>query len=174
MSDNPVVFFDITISGSPKGRIEMELRADIAPKTAENFRCLCTGEKGVGRSGKLLHFKGSTFHRVIPGFMAQGGDFTRNNGTGGESIYGAKFEDEITPNLKHVGPGTLSMANAGPNTNGSQFFLCFAATSWLDGKHTVFGKVISGQDVVSAIEQVGSESGSTRVPVAIADSGQLR
>lgn len=93
-TENPVVFFDITIGGSLKGRIEMELRADVVPKTAENFRCLCTGEKGVGRSGKLLHFKGSSFHRVIPGFMCQGGDFTRGNGTGGESIYGSKFEDE--------------------------------------------------------------------------------
>jgi peptidylprolyl isomerase len=174
MSENPVVFFDISIGGSPKGRIEMELRADVVPKTAENFRCLCTGEKGVGRSGaQALHFKGSGFHRVIPGFMAQGGDFTRHNGTGGESIYGVAFQDENFT-LKHGGAGTLSMANAGVNTNGSQFFLCTAETPWLDGKHVVFGKVISGMDVVSAIEQVGSESGRTRVPVMIADSGQLR
>ena len=174
MSDtNPVVFFDISIGGSPRGRIEMELRADVVPKTAENFRCLCTGEKGIGRSGKMLHFKGSVFHRVIPSFMCQGGDFTRGDGTGGESIYGEKFADENFK-LKHGGVGTLSMANAGPNTNGSQFFLCTADTPWLDGKHVVFGKVISGQSVVSAIEQVGSESGSTRVKVVIADSGQLR
>lgn len=173
MSENPVVFFDISIGGSPKGRIEMELRADVVPKTAENFRCLCTGEKGVGRSGKALHFKGSGFHRVIPGFMAQGGDFTRHNGTGGESIYGDKFADENFT-LNHGGAGTLSMANAGPNTNGSQFFLCTAETPWLDGKHVVFGTVISGMDVVSAMEQVGSESGRTRVPVMISDSGQLR
>lgn len=118
-NENPVVFFDITIGGSPKGRIEMELRADVVPKTAENFRCLCTGEKGQGRSGKTLHFKGSSFHRVIPGFMCQGGDFTRHNGTGGESIYGEKFADENFE-LKHTGPGILSMANSGPNTNGSQ------------------------------------------------------
>mmetsp|Transcript_32125 Transcript_32125/g.93856 ORF Transcript_32125/g.93856 Transcript_32125/m.93856 type:complete len:175 (+) Transcript_32125:82-606(+) len=172
-SENPVVFFDISIGGSLKGRVEMELRADVVPKTAENFRCLCTGEKGLGKSGKLLHFKGSTFHRVIPGFMCQGGDFTRGNGTGGESIYGEKFPDENFK-LKHTGPGILSMANAGPNTNGSQFFLCTAETSWLDGKHVVFGKVISGYDVVSAVEQVGSESGRTRVQVVIADCGQLR
>lgn len=171
--ENPVVFFDVTIGGSPKGRIEMELRADIVPKTAENFRCLCTGEKGLSRSGKMRHFKGSPFHRVIPGFMCQGGDFTRFNGTGGESIYGEKFDDENFE-LKHTGAGILSMANAGPNSNGSQFFLCTGKTTWLDGKHVVFGKVISGMDVLSAIEQVGSESGRTRVPVLISDSGQLR
>ncbi|CAJ1949137.1 unnamed protein product [Cylindrotheca closterium] len=172
-AENPVVFFDITIGGSLKGRIEMELRADVVPRTAENFRCLCTGEKGIGRSGKLLHFKGSAFHRVIPGFMCQGGDFTRGNGTGGESIYGEKFADENFK-LKHTGPGILSMANSGPNTNGSQFFLCTAETAWLNSKHVVFGKVISGQDVISAIEQVGSDSGRTRVQVVISDSGQLR
>mmetsp|Transcript_29763 Transcript_29763/g.61424 ORF Transcript_29763/g.61424 Transcript_29763/m.61424 type:complete len:205 (+) Transcript_29763:142-756(+) len=196
-SNNPVVFFDITIGGSAKGRIEMELRADVVPLTAENFRCLCTGEKGVGRSGKIMHFKGSPFHRVIPGFMCQGGDITKGNGRGGESIYGDKFADENFK-LKHTGPGILSMANAGNDTNvpfrrqslnhvsstfiarnllriiGSQFFLCTAETPWLDGKHVVFGKVVSGMDVVAAIEQVGSESGRTRVPVVISDSGQLR
>ncbi|EED88348.1 predicted protein [Thalassiosira pseudonana CCMP1335] len=172
-NENPVVFFDITIGGSSKGRIEMELRADVVPLTAENFRCLCTGEKGMGRSGKILHFKGSSFHRVIPGFMCQGGDFTRGNGRGGESIYGEKFADENFT-LKHTAPGILSMANAGANTNGSQFFLCTAETPWLDNKHVVFGKVVSGMDVVAAIEQVGSESGRTRVPVLISDSGQLR
>mmetsp|Transcript_20168 Transcript_20168/g.41974 ORF Transcript_20168/g.41974 Transcript_20168/m.41974 type:complete len:181 (-) Transcript_20168:277-819(-) len=172
-SNNPVVFFDITIGGSAKGRIEMELRADVVPLTAENFRCLCTGEKGVGRSGKIMHFKGSPFHRVIPGFMCQGGDITKGNGRGGESIYGDKFADENFK-LKHTGPGILSMANAGNDTNGSQFFLCTEETPWLDGKHVVFGKVVSGMDVVAAIEQVGSESGRTRVPVVISDSGQLR
>eukprot|EP00441_Pelagodinium_beii_P046593 CAMPEP_0197622950 /NCGR_PEP_ID=MMETSP1338-20131121/3054_1 /TAXON_ID=43686 ORGANISM="Pelagodinium beii, Strain RCC1491" /NCGR_SAMPLE_ID=MMETSP1338 /ASSEMBLY_ACC=CAM_ASM_000754 /LENGTH=172 /DNA_ID=CAMNT_0043192755 /DNA_START=68 /DNA_END=586 /DNA_ORIENTATION=- len=169
---NPKVFFDMTIGGSPAGRIVMELRADVAPKTAENFRALCTGEKGTGKMGKPLHFKGSSFHRVIPDFMCQGGDFTAGNGTGGESIYGAKFADENF-SLKHTGPGILSMANAGPNTNGSQFFLCTVKTAWLDGKHVVFGAVVEGMDVVKKIEGVGSQSGKTAQPVMVADSGQL-
>ena len=140
------VFFDITVGGQNAGRIEIELYND-APNTAENFRALCTGEKGVGKSGKALHYKGCAFHRIIPGFMAQGGDFTKFNGTGGESIYGEKFADENFIR-KHTGPGILSMANAGPNTNGSQFFLCFDAFPHLDGKHTVFGKVTSGIEVL--------------------------
>merc|ERR1711975_159380 len=163
---NPIVFFDMTIGGAPAGRIEMTLRADVVPKTADNFRALCTGEKGTGNSGKPLHFKGSAFHRVINNFMCQGGDFTRGNGTGGESIYGEKF------NLKHTGPGILSMANAGPGTNGSQFFLCTVKTDWLDGKHVVFGSVTNGMDVVKKIEAVGSQSGKTSKPVVIADCGQ--
>merc|ERR1711972_1166135 len=150
----------------------MDLRADIAPKTAENFRCLCTGEKGVGKSGKPLHFKGSSLHRVIPQFMCQAGDFTRGNGTGGESIYGAKFPDENFK-LKHTGEGILSMANAGPNTNGSQFFLCTVKTPWLDGKHVVFGSVTEGMEVVKKIEGVGSDSGRTAQPVKIEDCGEI-
>merc|ERR1712227_236483 len=165
------VFFDMTIGGTATGRIVMELRADVAPKTAENFRALCTGEKGTGKMGKPLHFKGSAFHRVIPDFMCQGGDFTAGNGTGGESIYGAKFADENFQ-LKHTGPGILSMANAGPGTNGSQFFLCTVKTDWLDGKHVVFGSVTNGMDVVKKIEDVGSQSGKTSKPVVIADCGQ--
>merc|ERR1711920_150085 len=150
----------------------MELRADVAPKTAENFRALCTGEKGTGKSGKPLHFKGSTFHRVIPQFMCQGGDFTVGNGTGGESIYGNKFEDENFQ-LRLTGPGILSMANAGPNTNGSQFFICTAKTSWLDGKHVVFGQIVEGMDVVKKVESYGSQSGKCSQKIVVGDSGQL-
>lgn len=166
------VFFDIEIDGKPAGRIVMGLYGATVPKTVENFRALCTGEKGLGKSGKPLHYKGSKFHRIIPQFMLQGGDFTRGDGTGGESIYGEKFADENFK-LKHAGFGTLSMANAGPDSNGSQFFVCCGDTSWLDGKHVVFGKVVEGDAVVRAMEAVGSQSGATKVPVKIASCGQL-
>lgn len=170
---NPRVFFDITIGDKAAGRITFELFADVVPKTAENFRALCTGEKGMGKQGKALHYKGSRFHRVIQQFMCQGGDFTRGNGTGGESIYGNKFEDENFK-LKHTTPGLLSMANAGPGTNGSQFFITTIVTDWLDGKHVVFGKVTEGMDVVKKMEAAGSRSGQTSADVVIADCGELK
>ncbi|KAK6136089.1 hypothetical protein DH2020_030194 [Rehmannia glutinosa] len=169
---NPKVFFDILIGNAKSGRVVMELFADKTPKTAENFRALCTGELGIGASGKPLHYKGSKFHRIIPNFMCQGGDFTRGNGTGGESIYGSKFADENFV-LRHTEPGLLSMANSGPNTNGSQFFITTAKTSWLDGKHVVFGKVVDGYSVVKEMEKVGSDGGSTSSPVVIEDCGQI-
>ncbi len=166
------VFFDIEIDGEKAGRIVFGLFGETVPKTAENFRALCTGEKGVGNAGKALHFKNSLFHRIIPGFMAQGGDFTNGDGRGGESIYGAKFNDENFK-LKHTKPMLLSMANAGPNTNGSQFFITFKETPWLDGRHVVFGEVIEGQDIVNELEKIGTGSGSTKKKAVITDSGEL-
>ena len=166
------VFFDIKVDGVDTGRITFGMFGDTVPKTVKNFSTLAAGSAGKGNSGKDLHFKGSKFHRIIPGFMAQGGDFTAGNGTGGESIYGAKFNDENF-DLKHTKPYLLSMANSGPNTNGSQFFITFKETPWLNGRHVVFGEVIEGQDVVDALEKIGSGSGSTSKTAVIADCGVL-
>lgn len=164
---------DLAVGNKQIGRIIIELLADKTPRTAENFRCLCTGEKGRGKSGKLLHFKGSTFHRVIRGFMAQGGDFTHGTGTGGESIYGRTFKDENFK-VRHTRRGDLSMANAGPNTNGSQFFLTFVRCEWLNGKHTVFGRVVEGLRVLDDLEYVGTQSGKPKQVCRITDCGEIK
>jgi len=156
------VFFDVETEGETLGRIVFELHTDVVPITAENFRALCTGEKGYG-------YKDSTFHRIIPEFMIQGGDFTNHNGTGGKSIYGSKFEDENFT-LKHTEPGLLSMANAGPNTNGSQFFITTVITPWLDDKHVVF----EGMEVVKKMEALGSRMGEPSKQVTISDCGELK
>ncbi|KAJ8904302.1 hypothetical protein NDN08_000823 [Rhodosorus marinus] len=164
-------FFDISVGGEPSGRFVFELFEDVVPKTAENFRALCTGEKGVGKSGKPLHYKGSLFHRCIKSFMLQGGDFTAGNGTGGESIYGTKFEDENFE-LKHDRPGLLSMANAGADTNGSQFFLTTVATPHLDGKHVVFGECIRGMGLAYFIENLETNNQKPVADVVIEDCGE--
>jgi peptidyl-prolyl isomerase D len=169
----PITYFDITIGDQPVGRVVFSLYKDLVPKTAENFRALCTGEMGIGQSGKPLSYKGSGFHRVIKGFMCQGGDFTAGNGTGGESIYGEKFEDEEFA-VQHTKPFLLSMANAGPNTNGSQFFITVAPTPHLDGKHVVYGEVIKGKSVVRQIENHPTASGDVpTTPIIITDCGEL-
>ena len=159
------VFFDVAANSSPLGRIVFKLADDVVPKTSENFRQLCTGQNGYG-------YKGSIFHRVIPQFMLQGGDFTNFNGTGGRSIYGAKFDDENFA-LKHTKPGQLSMANAGANTNGSQFFITTVPCPWLDGKHVVFGEVVEGLDIVQKVESLGSATGKTKGKIEIVNSGAI-
>ncbi|XP_014883280.1 peptidylprolyl isomerase Fa [Poecilia latipinna] len=163
---NPVVFLDIEADGEPLGKVIIELNADVVPKTAENFRSLCTGEHGFG-------YRGCRFHRIIPDFMCQGGDITNNNGTGGKSIYGKTFKDENFK-LKHTGPGTLSMANSGPHTNASQFFICTAKTEWLDGKHVVFGQVTDGMDAVMKMQSFGLHDGGVLKTIVITDCGEIK
>jgi len=167
------VFFDISIDGKFIGRIIIGLFGKITPYTVENFRALCTGEKGIGKEGKPLHFKGCIFHRIIPRFMMQGGDFTESDGRGGESIWGYTFRDENF-HLKLNSEGLVAMANSGPNTNGSQFFITFAKTSWLNGKHVVFGKVLEGMKIVKLIEKYGTNDGKPTAIVRIVNSGELK
>ncbi|KAF9684478.1 hypothetical protein SADUNF_Sadunf04G0122300 [Salix dunnii] len=167
------VFLDVDIDDQRQGRIVIGLYGKVAPKTAENFRALCTGEKGKGASGKPLHYKGTPFHRIISGFMIQGGDIVYGDGRGSDSIYGSIFPDENFK-IKHSHAGVVSMVNSGPNSNGSQFFITTIKTSWLDGEHVVFGKVIQGMDTVYAIEGgAGTYSGKPRKKVIIADSGEI-
>merc|ERR1711913_111269 len=165
VAQSPKVKFQISTDNGPLGEITMNLFIEHVPKTVKNFLALASSKCGFG-------YQDSVFHRIIPGFMIQGGDFTKGDGTGGESIYGSKFADENFK-LKHTGPGVLSMANAGPNTNGSQFFLTTVKTSWLDGKHVVFGNVTKGMDVVKAIEGVGSQTGKTSRKVIVKACGVL-
>mmetsp|Transcript_15830 Transcript_15830/g.28973 ORF Transcript_15830/g.28973 Transcript_15830/m.28973 type:complete len:205 (-) Transcript_15830:2089-2703(-) len=180
----PRVFLDVCVEaieplnknpneqGYISGRLVIELRSDVVPKTAENFRKLCLGGNGKTASGHEMTYKNSKFHRIIPGFMIQGGDYTKGNGTGGQSIYESKFNDENFI-LKHSSAGVVSMANAGPNTNGSQFFITLAATSWLDGKHVVFGKLVEGMELLKEIERTGSSSGTPKAKVVVTDCGQI-
>lgn len=172
---NVHVYLDIKVGEARPRRVEIELFSEHFPKTAENFRALCTGEKGMGQSGKKLHFKGSSFHRIVPGFMGQGGDFTNGDGTGGESIYGRRFDDEWTNGyLSHAAPGLLSMANVGENSNSSQFFFTFGPALHLNRKNVVFGQVTHGVSVIECMEEVGSMSGTPTEEVLIMDCGELK
>ncbi|XP_024463885.1 peptidyl-prolyl cis-trans isomerase CYP21-1 isoform X2 [Populus trichocarpa] len=167
------VYLDIDIDGQRQGRIVIGLYGEVVPKTVENFRALCTGTKHKGASGKALHYKGIPFHRIISGFMIQGGDVVYGDGRGSDSIYGSVFPDENFK-IKHSHAGVVSMVNSGPNSNGSQFFITTIKASWLDGEHVVFGKVIQGMDIVYAIEGgAGTYSGKPRKKVIIADSGEI-
>ena len=172
MSDRPQCYLDISIGGEPAGRIVIELFSDVVPRTCENFRCLCTGEKGKGKQGKLLYYKGCPMHRIIPKFVVQGGDIIKGDGHGGETIYGPYFDDENFK-LGHDKPFLLSMANSGPNKNRSQFFITLTPQPSLNGKHVVFGEVIEGQDVVRAMEQEGTKKGTPKTQVIITDCGQI-
>eukprot|EP00941_MAST-03F_sp_MAST-3F-sp1_P002297 g2297.t1 len=167
------VFFDVEVDDEPAGRIIFGLFGELAPRTAENFRKLCTGEVSIKtKSGDSfpLHFKGSLFHRAIPKFMVQGGDITRHDGSGGWSIYGRFFDDE-TFELEHSGPGLLSMANSGKGTNSSQFFITTGKAHHLDGKHVIFGRVLDGVDTVQRIELAGTKFGEMQVKVKVVDCG---
>lgn len=167
------VYLDIDIGGQHLGRIVLGLYGDVVPKTTENFRALCTGEKGNGTSGKPLHYKGTPLHRIIPGFMIQGGDILRGDGKGSESIYGGKFPDENFV-IKHSHAGVVSMVNDGPDSNGSQFFITTIKTSWLDGEHVAFGRVVQGMDTVFAIEGgAGTYNGKPRKKVVIVGAGEI-
>ncbi|MEY6432301.1 peptidylprolyl isomerase [Thioalkalicoccus limnaeus] len=172
-ADNPKVALDVTIGGQPAGTVVIELRADVVPRTAENFRSLCTGERGYGRRGNALAYAGSPFHRIIPGFMVQGGDITRGTGKGGDSIYGGRFPDENF-RLRHSGPGIVSMANSGRNTNSSQFFITLNATPHLDGMHVVFGQVVEGMEVVEKMGAQGTPRGRPLTRVQLAECRELK
>lgn len=183
---NSIVFMEVECEDStswygtsvrrPMGRIEFELFDDTVPQTTRNFREICRGNQGKTIEGKALHYKGSPFHRVIPNFMIQGGDITKGNGTGGASIYGLRFKDESFKGKagKHGNPGLLSMANAGRDTNGSQFFITTVPCPWLDGKHVVFGQVLSGFDVVKEMEAFGTPNGQPLRAVFVKDSGVVK
>ena len=166
------VYFELALDKKPFGKIVFGLSAQ-TPETSENFRALCTGEKGKGKTGKKLHYLGSIFHRIIPGFMAQGGDFVRKNGTGGESIYGLKFEDENF-DLKHNKPGILTMANSGRDTNNSQFYITFVSCPWLDGKHVVFGEILEGIELLKVLESHGSETGKPKAEIMVTGCGEIK